>query len=316
MGFLGGLFGIASSAMTNAANARAQDSANRTNIKIAQMNNEYNERMLQKQMDYNTDMWNKQNEYNSAENQAQRYRDAGLNPTMMMQGQSAGIAQSAQGVNTPSATPVQVQPNRYDFSQVGQSIQYMLDYKLAQQKNMADVNLLQEQAKGFQIENQYKAQDLLSKIYDNWQSGALKGSQRQLNQIEALFKGDLMQSQIGLNKSSANYNAMAAGNQAMMSLLNYKEFQRFDKKSQLELSNIAAEIGVKMAQKGYLTAQEKLSIEQRFDVMETAKGKKLDNKLKSATMQYLINTAKNNQYGNNAYSWANEFTGRLHKLFK
>ena len=51
---LGGLFGSSS-----------QNSANKTNLKIAQMNNEFNERMMQKQMDYNTDMWNKQNEYNT-----------------------------------------------------------------------------------------------------------------------------------------------------------------------------------------------------------------------------------------------------------
>ena len=65
-------------------------------------------------------MWNKNNEYNSASAQRERLEAAGLNPYMMMNGGSAGTAQtmsgssgaapsggapSAQGVTPPTATP-------------------------------------------------------------------------------------------------------------------------------------------------------------------------------------------------------------------
>lgn len=297
MGWLSGLasaaLGIGSSLYQNNQNKKAQERANRHNIELAQMNNEFNERMLQKQMDYNTEMWNKQNEYNSASAQVQRYKEAGLNPTMMMQGQSAGIAQSANGVNTPSAQPVQVQPERYDFSRVADSIQYMLDYRLADQKNQADTKLINEQAKGVQIENQYKLAEAYARIYDLTNSGNLKGAQKVKQMIENQYIGGMMESQINLNKQSASYQAQAAGNMAMTALLNYKEIKRFDKKSQLELANLAAQIAESKARKGYITTQEQHEWLKALDTMRTAEGKKIDNHLKEETFGFLIHKAAN-----------------------
>lgn len=78
------------------------DEAHKFQAHQSQMNRDFQERMLQKQMDYQTDMWNKTNEYNSAKAQVQRYREAGLNPYLMMTGgASAGVATS-QGTPLPS----------------------------------------------------------------------------------------------------------------------------------------------------------------------------------------------------------------------
>lgn len=69
---------------------------------------------------YQTEMWNKTNEYNDPSAQRARLEAAGLNPYMMMNGGSAGVAgsvsgtqgsvpsagsPSAQGVQPPTATP-------------------------------------------------------------------------------------------------------------------------------------------------------------------------------------------------------------------
>ena len=103
---------------------------NKSNKEIAQMNNAFNEKMLDKQMNYNkemyqmqvgdqwefyndakqnawdlygdqkdfqVDMWNKTNEYNSPEAQRQRLEAAGLNPYIMINGGSAGVAGSVAG---------------------------------------------------------------------------------------------------------------------------------------------------------------------------------------------------------------------------
>lgn len=109
--------------------AMSQSSANKQNYNIAQMNNQWAEKMMDKQnqynieqwqreADYNTEMWNKTNEYNSASSQVQRYKDAGLNPALMMGGQNAGVAQSSSApsgnsVGLPSPTPAHMQA--YDF---------------------------------------------------------------------------------------------------------------------------------------------------------------------------------------------------------
>lgn len=78
------------------------DEAQKFQAQQSQMNRDFQERMLQKQMDYQTDMWNKTNKYNSAKSQMDRFREAGLNPYLMMTGgASAGVAES-QGSPSPS----------------------------------------------------------------------------------------------------------------------------------------------------------------------------------------------------------------------
>lgn len=120
-----GAFGVGSALLNN----KAQSNANSTNIKIAQMNNEWSEKMMEKQnlmnidqwnreAAYNTEMWNKTNEYNSAKAQSERFKEAGLNPAIMM-GQNAGTASassapSGNSVGLPSPSSASVQPLRYE----------------------------------------------------------------------------------------------------------------------------------------------------------------------------------------------------------
>lgn len=84
------------------------DEAQNFEAQQAALGRQWQEEMLQKQMDYQTEMWHKTNEYNSAKSQMDRYREAGLNPYLMMTGgASAGVASSqgspsAPGTSTPS----------------------------------------------------------------------------------------------------------------------------------------------------------------------------------------------------------------------
>ena len=91
----GGLFGIGSSVVQNSQNRQNVRETNQMNYKINQMNNQFNERMAMQQRDFQENMWNKENEYNTASAQRQRLEEAGLNPYLMMNGGSAGTAQSA-----------------------------------------------------------------------------------------------------------------------------------------------------------------------------------------------------------------------------
>lgn len=137
-------------------------STNATNMRIAQMNNEFNERMLDKQNAYNTDMWNKTNEYNSAANQVKRLQEAGLNPNLMLNGGSAG---SASNVTSASGQPAQtpnIIPQNYDF------INNVMPQAVNAMSVLADADNKNAQTEGLRIENQYKAADLLSNIYNKW----------------------------------------------------------------------------------------------------------------------------------------------------
>lgn len=100
-----GAFGIGEALLNN----KAQKDANKTNMQIAQMNNEWSAKMMEKQHAYDVEA----REYDSAVNQRKRLDEAGLNPSLMMNGGSAGTA-GGSSVGMPSPTTPNIQPLRYD----------------------------------------------------------------------------------------------------------------------------------------------------------------------------------------------------------
>lgn len=101
--------GGASSVMDMASNAIGSLINGRIQRRTMREQNAFNAQEAQKNRDYQTEMWNKQNEYNTPLAQRQRLKEAGLNPYMMLNGGSAGNAQSApqgsqaQGAGLPNA---------------------------------------------------------------------------------------------------------------------------------------------------------------------------------------------------------------------
>lgn len=96
--------GGASSVMDMASNAIGSLINGRIQRKMAREQNAFNSAEAQKNRDYQTEMWNKQNAYNTPLAQRQRLKEAGLSPYLMMNGGSAGNAQSApQGSQAQSA---------------------------------------------------------------------------------------------------------------------------------------------------------------------------------------------------------------------
>lgn len=93
---------MASNAIGSLINGRIQR-------KTMREQNAFNALEAQKNRDYQTEMWNKYNAYNTPLAQRQRLKEAGLNPYMMLNGGSAGNAQSApqgsqaQGAGLPNA---------------------------------------------------------------------------------------------------------------------------------------------------------------------------------------------------------------------
>lgn len=89
---------------------------NRQQIKLMREQNEFNAQEAEKQRDWQEYMWNMENEYNSASSQRERLEEAGLNPYVMLNGGSAGIAGSAgqgataQGANVPQLSKPNIAP--------------------------------------------------------------------------------------------------------------------------------------------------------------------------------------------------------------
>lgn len=93
---------------------QATQDTNANNLRISQETNAQNYQMFKEQQQYDLDMWNAQNVYNSAEQQRSRLEQAGLNPYLMMNGGSAGVADSAH-----SASPIAAQAAHMETPNVG-----------------------------------------------------------------------------------------------------------------------------------------------------------------------------------------------------
>ena len=86
---IGGLFSSSGSHYAARKQLQAVRETNQMNYQIAQDNNAFNERM-----------WNMQNEYNSPTAQRARLEAAGINPYLMLDGSSTGVAQSSPTADT------------------------------------------------------------------------------------------------------------------------------------------------------------------------------------------------------------------------
>lgn len=270
-----GLFG---SIFSSALGASSQDSANHTNLRINHMNNAFNERMLEKQYQYSKEQfarekaleqsqWERDTKYNSASAQAERFRQAGLNPTIMMKGQSAGMAQSGsvggQSVGLPSssgnATMQGFTPN-IDGRGVFGSILGFLNYKQSKEQN----DLINE---GIRIENQYKAQKIMAEVAD-LKSRALtnKAKAKLDNTIESL-QNNIMRN--ANRQTDALIQRMNEESQLIKAdrLLKSKELDIFDERFRQEAAIRLAQVQNYIEASGLSAAQAKHEYQKELKTM-------------------------------------------------
>lgn len=210
---VGGLISSAGSRYAARKQLQAVRETNATNLQIAQQNNAFNERM-----------WNMQNDYNTPSAQRARLEAAGINPYLMLDGSSTGVAQSA-----PTADPsgTQVAPDvgstiaggyqslgNSIASAAGQIAQMSFNNDL-QNANVAKSNA---EAQNADLQNQY---DLLRNQFAAAQFLAdlrLKQYQGKISKYDANFLRDSMEDRLDsvkfqntLSGSQASYYNQMAG---------------------------------------------------------------------------------------------------------
>lgn len=224
-------FGLIGSIFNSITGSNSQRETNDTNYRINQMNNEFNareaEKAFQREVAYNDRIRAEDREYNSASAQVERYRQAGLNPSIMMQGQGAGIATS-NGVSSPAASASSpgyaqaYQPN-INTTGIGNAVLAFLDMK--QRKELQD-----EQINGLRIENQYKAAEIFSRIANNYADVRNKDARAKLDKTLEGLQDQIVQNQT----LTAEAQAEQARTTSMLNLANafyrMKEFANFDQK--------------------------------------------------------------------------------------
>lgn len=210
---IGGLFSSHGSRDAARYQLQAARETNQTNRDIAEQNNKFNERM-----------WNMQNEYNSPVMQRARLEAAGLNPYLMMDGGSAGVAESAPTADTSGT---QVAPDvgstiAGGYQAMGNSISAAASQiaQMSFQNDLQSANVAktQAEAKNADLQNQY---DGLRNQFATLQfltDLRLKQKQGDVSEYEANFLRDSMQDRLDSVKfqntvygSQASYYSQMAG---------------------------------------------------------------------------------------------------------
>lgn len=284
----GGLLGLGSSAVQNSQNRQNVQETNQMNYKINQMNNQFNERMAIQQRNWQENMWNKENAYNTASAQRQRLEEAGLNPYLMMNGGSAGVAQSAGTGSAASASGNAVmQPFQADYSGIGSSIGNIFQYELMQSEK--------SQLQGARQLADAKAMETLSNI--DW--GKLTDETRSY-----LKSTGLARAQLGYAKEQqeadnmamtglimrAQRSGMLLDNEAKGILNKY-----LDQQQQLDLNVKAADYYQRMSA-GYLSyAETKKALAEEALAAARTRGQNISNEVASriAKSQIAANIAAN-----------------------
>lgn len=284
----GGLLGIGSSSIQNSQNRQNVRETNQMNYKINQMNNQFNERMAIQQRNWQENMWNKENAYNTASAQRQRLEEAGLNPYLMMNGGSAGVAQSAgPGSSASSSGNAVMQPFQADYSSIGSSIGNIFQYELMQSEK--------SQLQGARQLADAKAMETLSHV--DW--GKLTDETR-----DYLKSTGLARAQLGYAKEQqevdnmamtglvmrAQHSGMLLDNEAKGILNKY-----LDQQQQLDLNIKAADYYQRMSS-GYLSyAEAKKALAEEALAAARARGQDISNKIafRIAESQIAANIAAN-----------------------
>ena len=302
-GVVGSAIGAGASLIGGAGSTAAQNAANK---EIAQMNNAFNEKMFDKQVAYNkemyqqqlgdqwkfyndskqnawdlvanqqqfqTDMWNKNNEYNSASAQRERLEAAGLNPYMMMNGGSAGTAQtmsgsagaapsggapSAQGVTPPTATPYSA-----DYSGITAGLGRAIDVL----SSMPDRKVKEAQADNLRIEGKYIAGKAIAQILQMRTEAKTKKARLALDRLIADFDNNLKVSNMAVNEQNIAESKARTQLAITENLFRRKELDFLPQAQKLQLAQGAADIALKYSQKQLTDEQAKHEVKKLAETM-------------------------------------------------
>lgn len=318
----------------NKSNLLAQHMANETNLKIAQMNNEYNEKMLDKQIAYNKeayaqqfadtkaftsemfdkqkqnqwDMFNATNEYNSASAQRERLEQAGLNPYIMMSGGSAGSASAVggsagqyssgqmQGIDTPTATPVSVNPVMSDNSGVRQSIQDTITNIMAERdlRNKSELNA--QQVEQLRIENKYKSLQIMADIANKQEDTNNKSLQNFYQGILNRYAEDMQIADLGNRRQSLANLGLQHQLMEVEKLVAETNLQYLPEQLQANIAESWSRVMLNGSLRNKSEQEIKNLAAQVMETEERTTGMRIENKYKEKIQSELAKQAEYNTY--------------------
>ena len=264
-------------------NAVSTNKTNKANMAINQMNNEFNAAEAEKARQFQLDMWNKTNEYNSASSQRNRLEEAGLNPYLMMNGGSAGVAQSSGSTSPASASPP-LSMQRQDFSGLSHTLSSALQLSNQTKETNAAVQNLQSQKSLYDAQ----ANSILSNI-DWWKLGP---EYKKWSQMTGLARVGLQFQTDRQNLRNMTWSGNLIQAQHVGVLLDNKSKKvvnkYLDEGQRLQLDLIASQYYDAMASGHLKYQQAKSEITKRILMAAEANGYSINNEIAEATSESYI----------------------------
>lgn len=264
-------------------NSISTNKANNANMAINRMNNEFNAAEAEKARQFQLDIWNKTNEYNSASAQRSRLESAGLNPYLMMNGGSAGSAQSSVSSSPASASPP-LSMQRQDFSGLSNTLSSALQIANQTKEVNANVQSLQSQKSLYDAQ----ANSILSNV-DWWKLGP---EYKKWSQMTGLARAGLQFQTDRQNLRNMTWSGNLIQAQHVGALLD-NESKRvlnkyLDEGQRLQLDLMAAQYYDAMASGHLKYQQAKTEISKRIVMSVEAKGMRIDNDIADKTSEAYI----------------------------
>lgn len=257
---------------------------NKSNMAINQMNNEFNAAEAEKARQFQLDMWNRTNDYNSASSQRSRLEEAGLNPYLMMNGGSAGTAQSA-GSSSPASASPPLAMQRQDFSGLSNSLSSALQIANQTKETNANVQTLQSQKSLYDAQ----ANRILSDV-DWWKLGP---EYKKWSQMTGLARVGLQFQTDRQNLRNMQWSGNLVQAQRLGVLLDNKSKQvlnkYLDEGQRLQLDLMASQYYDSMASGHLKYQQAKSEITKRLVMFAEANGLRINNKIAEETSDSYIN---------------------------
>lgn len=259
-------------------NIVSTNKTNKNNMAINHMNNEFNAAEAEKARQFLLDMWNRTNEYNSASAQRSRLEEAGLNPYLMMNGGSAGTAQSSGSTSPASAAPP-LAMQRQDFSGLSNTLSSALQIANRTKETNATVQTLQSQKSLYDAQ----ANSILSNV-DWWKLGP---EYKKWSQMTGLARAGLQFQTDRQNLRNMEWSGKLVQAQRLGVLLDNKSKQvlnkYLDEGQRLQLDLMASQYYDSMASGHLKYQQAKSEITKRLVMAAEAKGLQINNEIAEET---------------------------------
>lgn len=278
---VGSIFGAASSAYAARKQLQATRETNASNERIAKANNAFNRESMDLQNSWNLAQWNRENAYNSASAQADRLREAGLNPYLAMtQGANAGVSSSLESASAAPASDIGKQmPADYSgyqavaqhLAQIPQDVVNAVNVGSQTDKNKADALVASKQAEGLGIENWYKGsmyqiglRKMISELDVNSATKRSLLADVEAKERENSLLGDheVFNARKQQYIQGARLTASSAALNELDKRLGEKHYEWFDKMKKQEFANLVANTAAAVAAAGLSRRQAKLVSEQ------------------------------------------------------